>query len=209
LAIPPIAAYRLPTAADLPPNRVRWSPEPGRCALLIHDMQRYFTDPFTGPGPLPEVVANIARLRAALGVPVIYSAQPGTQPAASRGLLRDFWGAGLPAGPGEQIVAGLAPRPGDHLLTKHRYSAFARTDLDAVLAGRDQLLITGVYGHIGVLATATDAFMRDIEAFVVADAIADFSAAHHAGALRQVARTCGSVLTADAVAGVRDGIGVR
>ena len=63
--------------------------------------------------------------------------------------------------------------------------------------GCDQLIICGVYAHIGCLATATDGFMRGVQPFVVADATADFSEQDHVVALRQVARTCGVVTTTD------------
>ena len=41
-----------------------------------------------------------------------------------------------------------------------------------LVRGRDQLLVTGVYAHIGCTATVVEAFQRDIEAFSAADAVA-------------------------------------
>ncbi|MFJ2192055.1 isochorismatase family protein [Kitasatospora sp. NPDC087861] len=91
---------------------------------------------------------------------MVYTAQPPRQPASARGLLTDFWGPSLDDRPDDHAITGLlAPHPGDTVLTKHRYSAFHGTDLDAVLAahGRDQLLVTGVYAHLGCLLTTTGA----------------------------------------------------
>jgi len=42
MAIPKLTGYALPGAADLPSNKVSWTMEPARAALLIHDMQEYF-----------------------------------------------------------------------------------------------------------------------------------------------------------------------
>ena len=208
MALPTIAAYPLPTADNLPAGPVRWRIDPARAVLLVHDMQHHFTDR-VAPALLDEVVDRIAGLReacAAAGVPTVYTTQPGGQSRAERGLLYDFWGAGLPADPrAEAVTERLAPGPDDHVVVKHRYSGFAGTNLAALLGRRDQLVITGVYAHIGVLATACDAFMRGVQAFVVADAVADFSAEHHRDALRWAAERCGRVVTAaDVAADVAD-----
>ena len=50
--------------------------------------------------------------------------------------------------------------------------------------------------HLGVLLTAADAFMNDIQPFVVADAVADFAAEEHTLALRWAGRS-GVVCTTD------------
>jgi bifunctional isochorismate lyase/aryl carrier protein len=202
--LPRITPYAIPAGFGLGRARVAWRPDPARAALLVHDMQNYFLAPFgAADQALPaRVVDNIAALREhahELGIPVVYSAQPGGQSRAERGNLRDFWGDGPPSDERALAVTdALTPGPGDLRVTKRRYSAFVGTPLADLLSdrGRDQLIITGVYAHIGVLATALDAFMRDLQPFVVADAVADFSPAHHRDALRHVSDRCGVVATA-------------
>lgn len=198
MSLPAIPAYDLPAAGEIPPARAPWRPDPARLALLIHDMQRYFCAAYgEAASPLPQVVRNIARLAAALraaGVPVFYTAQHGDQFRPDRGLQADLWGPGMRAIPEHQeILAALAPQPGDIVLVKHRYSAFQRSNLEELLRarGRDQLAIAGVYAHIGCLATAVDAFQRDIQPFAVIDAQADFSRERHDLAMGWIAATCG------------------
>lgn len=60
---------------------------------------------------------------------------------------------------------------------------------------RDQLVLCGVYAHVGVLATAIEAFTNDIQVFLVADATADFSAEYHRSALKYAAERCARVTT--------------
>jgi isochorismate hydrolase len=198
--IPPIEPYAMPSVGDLPPNTAGWVIEPRRAVLLIHDMQRYFLEPLPAAGPRDELVRHTALLRercARLDVPVAYTAQPGGMTVAQRGLLRDFWGPGMRVDPDDrQIIEPLAPAPGDWVLTKWRYSAFFRTDLLRRMrdAGRDQLVICGVYAHVGVLATAVEAFTNDIQPFLVADAVADFSADFHHMTLAYAALRCAVVV---------------
>ncbi|MCS3606649.1 isochorismatase family protein [Erwinia rhapontici] len=201
MAIPTLNSYALPTAAELPANKVTWAFEPARAALLIHDMQEYFLNFWGEDSPLIEqVVANIARLREyckSQGIPVFFTAQPNEQSAEDRALLNDMWGPGLNKHPDQQkVVAALAPDEHDQVLVKWRYSAFHRSPLESILneTGRDQLIICGVYAHIGCLTTATDAFMRNIKPFMVADALADFSREEHMMSLTYTAGRSGRVV---------------
>ena len=210
MSIPKIATYPMPAATAMPANRVDWTPNPARAMLLIHDMQDYFLDFYdSAAAPIPTLLAHIKRLRDACdaaGVPVVYTAQPARQDAAERGLLNDWWGPGLTAQPQRAgIAAALAPRAHDTVLVKWRYSAFVRSDLLERLRGqgRDQLIVCGVYAHIGCLMTTADAFMNDIQPFLVGDALADFSAEQHAMALDYVAQRCGVV---DSTARVLDAL---
>lgn len=205
MAIPGLNAYTLPVAADIPDNKVQWDFEPTRAALLIHDMQDYFINFWGEACPMmAQVIANIAALRRYCkqqGSPVYYTAQPQNQSPEDRALLNDMWGPGLNNYPEQQkVVAQLTPDHDDTVLVKWRYSAFHRSPLEQALKayGRDQLLICGVYAHIGCMITATDAFMRDIQPFMVADALADFSREEHLMALKYVAGRAGRVvMTAD------------
>ncbi|MEH4800870.1 isochorismatase family protein [Atlantibacter hermannii] len=205
MAIPGLNAYTLPVAADIPDNKVQWDFEPTRAALLIHDMQDYFINFWGEACPMmAQVIANIAALRRYCkqqGIPVYYTAQPQNQSPEDRALLNDMWGPGLNNYPEQQkVVAQLTPDHDDTVLVKWRYSAFHRSPLEQALkaSGRDQLLICGVYAHIGCMITATDAFMRDIQPFMVADALADFSREEHLMALKYVAGRAGRVvMTAD------------
>jgi isochorismate hydrolase len=204
VGIPEISPYRMPDEPELPANIATWRADADRAVLLVHDMQRYFLRPFPQDAPPGrDLVANAARLRtlcAQLEVPVCYTAQPGSMTPAERGLLLDFWGPGMQAEAADRaVVDPLAPDADDWILTKWRYSAFHKTGLlDRMRSnGRDQLVICGVYAHVGVLMSACDAFSSDIEVFVVADAIADFTLDYHRMALAYAAQRCAVVATTD------------
>lgn len=200
MAIPRISAYSLASVQTGFTNKVTWTINAKRAVLLVHDMQNYFVDFYRrDQEPMQSLLRHIETLTTLCrqhNIPVVYTAQPPNQKPHDRALLTDFWGPGL-TGEGNvtAIVDELKPQLTDIQYVKWRYSAFQRTPLmaDMLDQGRDQLIICGVYAHIGILSTALEAFMRDVQVFVVADAVADFSPEEHSMALNYIAGRCGKV----------------
>lgn len=197
MAIPAITPYAMPVESELPKNKVSWKVDPSRSVLLVHDMQQYFLDYYTvTDSPITELISHIQLIKSRcvdLGIPVVYTAQPGNQNPEDRALLTDFWGPGLDDDINQtKVIDEVAPSEEDIVLTKWRYSAFKRTHLLEMMReqGRDQLIICGVYAHIGCLLTASEAFMLDVEPFLVTDAVADFSLEEHKMAIKYAAERC-------------------
>ncbi|MFF5388086.1 isochorismatase family protein [Streptomyces sp. NPDC013012] len=189
----------MPDRSALPRSSAPRRVDPERAALLVHDVQNHFVGRFPArQPPVVDLVGNIVALRepaGALGLPVVFGAGPTVQ----RGLAADVRGPAIGDGPGDAaIIEPLTPRPGEHLLPDARQNAFLRSHLGRPLReeGRDQLVVCGVHARLGVLPTAADAFMNDIQPFVVADAATDHSAEEHETALRRAARS-GVVRTTD------------
>ncbi|MBA5805616.1 cysteine hydrolase family protein [Rhizobium changzhiense] len=91
--------------------------------------------------------------------------------SASMVLVRDTWNTA--------IVPALAPQPGDVVISKHRYSAFFETPLDAILRARriGTLIFVGATTSICVESTVRDATFRDYRPIVLRDCTAELIAA--------------------------------
>lgn len=197
--IPDILPYPMPVLHEFPNNIAKWQIVPEKAVLLVHDMQRFFLRKFSAPEPKDILLSNTVSLRKwciSHNIPVAYTCQRGDMTEQQRGLLKNFWGSGMKADSSDrQIIDDLYPSHKDWIFDKWRYSAFYNSDLLQRIktAGCSQLIICGVYAHIGVLATAIESFSHDIETFLVGDAVADFSRTHHMMALNYAARCCAVV----------------
>jgi nicotinamidase/pyrazinamidase len=82
---------------------------------------------------------------------------------------------------GAQVSDDLCRRDGDIHLSKRRFSAFFKTDLDQTLRlyGVGGVAIAGINSHWCVLQTAFDALANDFCAFIISDCCASFNAAVH------------------------------
>jgi isochorismate hydrolase len=162
-------------------------PDPACCALLTVDMQEYFR-------PIARFVAdNISWVSAACRsrtVPVFYTRHGHQDISADGGMIYEWWGQSVTYGAGEwEIMREVAPKEGDTVLDKRRYSAFRGTGLDGMLRGLGvkELIVTGVLTNCCCENTAREAFDRDYRVFFASDATAAANEELHLCTLRNLA----------------------
>jgi nicotinamidase-related amidase len=105
------------------------------------------------------------------GVPIVYvNDEAGRWESDAPALIRTV----LERDQGADIVGCLSPQPGDHVLLKHRYSAFDHTALDLLLEQLhvDRLVLIGAATEGCIVQTAIDAREHGLKATIVADACA-------------------------------------
>jgi nicotinamidase-related amidase len=198
------------------------APEPGRTALVVVDMQRGFLDAGEAMQvpPAREIVPAIQKLLSVFrlkrlpvaftefvyseSAPVLIgSLHPEHRPAPP-GAPRGF---GLPSSsclegtPSAETVPDLAPRPGEIVVRKRGYDAFAGTSLDTALRARSvtSLVVTGTMTDICVLATVTAALHREYRVTVVEDGVATLWPEIQRASLDIIGRAYGRVVTAKEV----------
>jgi biuret amidohydrolase len=94
-----------------------------------------------------------------------------------------------------EIVAGLAPLPGELVVDKNTSSAFNSTGIEWLLRnmGVQLLVVCGMATDMCVETTARDAADRGFDVIVVEDATATYVEEHHVAALSGFARVFGQV----------------
>jgi nicotinamidase-related amidase len=154
-------------------------PHVPRRALLVCDMINDHLAPGR-PMEVPRARAIVAALGARLdaaraeGTPVVYVLD---RHAADDPEL-DEWGVhALEGTEGAEVWPPLAPRPGDHIVTKPSMSAFFASGLDDLLdrLAVDTLVLTGCATEVQLMATAADALQRGFAVEVPRDAQAGSS----------------------------------
>ncbi|MFA4874637.1 MAG: isochorismatase family cysteine hydrolase [bacterium] len=164
-------------------------------ALLVIDMQRYFLckdAPAFLPPParlVPNVLDLIDLFRAA-GRPVVFTRHAHRR-GSDTGEMGRWWRNYLPwAGTRHaELIPEIAPRQGEPVITKTRYSAFEGTRLAAYLRRKrvSKLVICGVMTNFCVETTARHAFMKDFEVIVVSDACCSSKTRYHRASLLNLA----------------------
>jgi nicotinamidase-related amidase len=155
--------------------------ERDRTALLVMDLQNDIVAMFD---KAPAVVDRAAMLVAAARkahVPVIFVVvgfRPGyPEMSANNQSFQMITQTGrfVADTPGVEVAPALRPEAGEVVVTKHRVSAFAGTDLEMVLRAKkiDTLVLAGVATSGVVLSTTRHASDADYRIVIAADACAD------------------------------------
>jgi len=94
-------------------------------------------------------------------------------------------------------VPDLAPGPGELVVRKRGYDAFAGTPLDPALRARSvtSLVVAGTMTHICVLATVIGAFHREYRVTVVEDGVATLWPEIQRATLDIIGRAYGRIAT--------------
>ncbi len=168
---------------------------PGKSALLVIDMQRFFLDPsspsFTcgGLALLPNIRKLIIAYRSR-GIPVIYTRHVHHPGLLDAGIMGWWWqGMCLEGSPGSEVHPDIAPQSGEKEILKHRYSSFYNTDLETILRVLkvEDLVITGIMTNMCCESTARDAYFRDYRVFFLADGTGTITEEMHIASLLNLA----------------------
>ena len=174
-------------------------------ALLIVDFVNGFVDPeMLGGGNIAEAVENSRPLLDGFrraNLPVLFTRIVYAEDGADAGL----WCEKIPrlrtlteTAAASQVVASLAPRPGEIVIRKTQASAFFGTHLGAILTyrGLDTVVVAGCTTSGCVRATVVDAMSMNIRPIVVTDCVGDRALEPHRANLFDMGQKYADLVTA-------------
>jgi nicotinamidase-related amidase len=182
---------------------IEWGRQP---AVLVVDMTYGFVDSAFPLGhsetgwPAVHAIRRLLDRARALRVPVFYT--KANRPGGAACELGLWKGGGAVAQPAMQdpkaneIVAEIAPQPGDAVISKTWPSGFAGTNLASFLIYNrvDTVIITGMVTSGCVRATALDAFALNYRVIIPQECAADRGQTSHKVALFEIHMKYGDVL---------------
>ncbi len=184
--------------------------DPNDAAVVVVDMQNGFCHPDgslhaePSEAAIDPVTELVDRAREA-GVSVIYTrdVHPPEQFEETHYYDEfDRWGEHVVEGSWDaEFVSALDVADEDHVVEKHTYDAFYRTNLEGYLETRgiDDLLICGTLANVCVLHTAGSAGLRDYRPIIVTDALGYITPDHKEYAVEHADWLFGETTTLDAV----------
>lgn len=166
-------------------------------AVLVIDVINDFVSGVMGSERSSDVIKPIKRLLDYArnhGIPVIYASDSHNSDDRELKLwpehaMEGSWGA--------QVIDEIKPKPGDHQVKKHWYSAFQESELDELLKslGVDAVILTGIVTNICVQHAAADAFFHGYDVIVPEDCVQARTEMDQEAGLRYMHRNYGAKIT--------------
>ncbi|MDH7794688.1 MULTISPECIES: isochorismatase family cysteine hydrolase [unclassified Beijerinckia] len=161
--------------------------DPAKTVMIVVDMQNDFVadgaklQSKQAHAMVPKLAQTLKACREQ-GIRIIYTAHVHRRDGSDMGLYDDLYGpiadrSSLVDGTaGSEIYDDLAPAAGEHVIKKHRYSAFFATDLDLILRewGIDTVIVSGTTTENCCHATARDAMFHNYKVVFLSDCTGTF-----------------------------------
>jgi len=164
------------------------SPDISRCALIILDMQRYFTRPdsnayIPSSDAIIPGILSLERHFRSLGLPIFYTRHINNNKNA--GMMGKWWNKLISEdNPDSLLHERLSPKK-EEIFNKSQYDAFLKTDLEESLrmAEINKVMIAGVMTHLCCETTARSAFCRGFEVLFCGNATSTYNEDFHKASL--------------------------
>ncbi|NHK32054.1 MAG: isochorismatase family protein [Asgard group archaeon] len=184
--------------ASIYSNKKPFKFNPVKAALLIVDMQLYFTDKNSHAFiPSSEVIfkpiLDLKEKFHQLELPVIITRYGLSDKIEEESIMIDWWNGSLKQSDPLVEIHPLIKDDWAITVEKSTYDCFYQTNLDELLQEQqiEQIVIVGLVTHLCVETTARNAFTRNYQVFLPVDCIASYNEEIHLSSLKAAAHGFG------------------